>query len=273
MILYKPIWLPRYNKYMLENLILSLFVCFLIQIIFFIFAAIFKTDKVTDLSYGLSFVILAWLIFFRGSNFSWQIILALFVTFWGLRLAGFLFIRILKIKKDKRFDGIRENPIKFAQFWFLQAISIWIIMIPAVIGLVTTGHFQLSALMLPGAIIWFAGFFIEAISDLQKFNYKNLKNKPHEWISTGLWKYSRHPNYFGEILVWWGIFIFVAPVLVSVMWFSIIGPLYITALLLFVSGIPPLEKAYDKKYSNDVEYQKYKKTTSVIIPLPLKKMR
>lgn len=257
---------------MLFNLLLALVICLAIQIVFFVFAAFFKTDKVTDLSYGLSFVVLGWILLFLNKTFfAWQFLLVVLVTVWGIRLSGFLFIRILKLKKDVRFDGVREDPLKFARFWLLQAVSIWLIMLPIIIGLSLGKENSVNLLTSLGIGVWLLGFLIEAIADYQKFNYKNLINKPHEWISSGLWKYSRHPNYFGEMLLWWGIFIFLLPILSGYQLMTIIGPLYITLLLLFVSGIPPLEKIYDQKYSTDPEYQKYKAKTSILVPLPVKK--
>ena len=111
---------------MIETLIAALFLIFAIQIVFFVLAASFKTDKFTDLSYGLTFVAVALFIFFTKSNQNFvQTMIALLITVWGLRLAGYLFVRIIKTKKDARFDTIRDNPIKFAKFWFFQAISIF----------------------------------------------------------------------------------------------------------------------------------------------------
>lgn len=255
-----------------NNFVLAFLIIFLIQIIFFAFAAYFKTDKVTDLSYGLSFVATVAILFFVNKTyFIWQIILFLMIAVWGIRLSGFLFIRVLKLKKDYRFDGIRENTIRFARFWSLQAVSIWLILLPAIVALSTIKNPQLDLIAYLGIFVWFFGFIIETIADYQKYQYKNLENKPQEWISEGLWKYSRHPNYFGEMLVWWGIFIFVIPILNSWLWFTILGPFYITFILLFVTGIPPLEKKYAEKYADNKDYLLYKNRTSILIPFPKKR--
>ena len=117
------------NIFIGEALLLAL----IIQLIFFIFAAIKKTDQVTDLSYGLSFVILA-ILAFTQTNFGLPaLILTMVIIIWGVRLAGFLFIRIRKLKTDIRFDGIREKFWKFAQFWLLQGISVWVIMLASIV--------------------------------------------------------------------------------------------------------------------------------------------
>ena len=188
---------------MIETLITALFLIFAIQIVFFILAASFRTDKFTDLSYGLTFVAAVLILFFTKSNQSLvQIITAFLITVWGLRLAGYLFVRILKTKKDTRFDKIRNDPVKFAKFWFLQAIAIFIILLPALIILNTQKTASLS-FFLTGLVIWSAGFIVESIADQQKFVFKSKAENKDKWIPTGLWKYSRHPNYFGEILIWW----------------------------------------------------------------------
>ena len=190
------------------NFISALLIILLIQVVFFVFAAYFKTDKVTDLSYGLSFVATSTvLLLINKTHFFWQSILVLLIAIWGIRLAGFLFIRVMKLKRDYRFDGVRENVVKFGRFWLLQAISIWLILLPAVAALGSKTNLSFNTAGYLGLAIWTVGFIIETVADYQKYQYKNLENKSHEWISSGLWRYSRHPNYFGEMLCWWGIFI------------------------------------------------------------------
>jgi steroid 5-alpha reductase family enzyme len=254
----------------MENIFRTLITSFAIQLIFFVVAVSYQTDKITDLAYGLTFVILALLLLFVNVSPSIpHYLLVIMVTIWGLRLAGFLFLRILKTGKDKRFDGIREHFLKFAGFWFFQALAIWIIMLPVTFVLSSKHTFGFIYSVIAGTAIWFLGFAIEAIADFQKFKFKNKGNDG--FIHTGLWKYSRHPNYFGEILIWWGIFLFAIPYLKGIGWLSLIGPLFITYLLLKVTGIPPLEKAYNERYKNDKKYKEYKAKTSLLIPLPPRK--
>jgi steroid 5-alpha reductase family enzyme len=249
----------------------TLAIAFLIQVLFFIFAAAFKTDKVTDLSYGLTFILLAALVLIsNGKFFLYQLTITTAITLWGGRLAGFLFIRILKIQRDKRFDGVRENFLKFARFWILQALSVWIIMLPSIYILSSEFPKKFTLVMCLGTMVWLEGLVIETTADHQKYFFKIDPKNQDLWIATGLWKYSRHPNYFGEMLCWWGIFIFSTPFLSGWAWLLVIGPVYITSLLLFVSGIPPLEKKYDEKYKDNQDYQSYKKRTSLIIPFPPK---
>lgn len=255
----------------MELLLTSFLIIFIIQIVFFLGAALFKTDKVTDLSYGLTFVVVAWVLLFQSGVYDlFHTFIVLMVTVWGLRLSGFLFMRIMKTKKDKRFDGIRENFLKFAKFWTLQAVAIFIIMLPAILGFSKDG-ISLGILSYIGIGIWAIGIVFEAVADWQKYSFKNNPQNASKWTDVGLWRYARHPNYFGEMTCWWGLFIFILPYLSGIEYLSIIGPIFITFLLLFVSGIPPLEKAYREKYKGNAEYQKYRNSTHLLIPIPGKK--
>ena len=238
-----------------------------IQIVFFTVAYLYKTDKVTDLSYGLTFIIISIIYLFGSTLKAPHIMLSSLVIIWGIRIVLYLFIRILKTEKDKRFDEFRHSFLKFGGFWLLQAISVWIIMIPAIIVL-NSEYSSLNLLSFIGILVWLLGFMVEAIADQQKYIFKSDPKNKDKWINKGFWKYSRHPNYFGEILIWTGIFIFSIPYLSGYLWVSIISPIYIAVLLIFVSGIPPLEKKYDEKYKDNSEYQNYKNKTSILIPLP-----
>ena len=251
------------------NAFLQIFlIIFILQIIFFGYAVWKKTDKVTDLSYGLTFVIaslFAYIINIENAS-SFRVILLLLITLWGLRLSIYLFIRILKTGKDKRFDGIRENFKKFASFWILQAVSIFVILLPT--SYILSGNFEtsLNYISYIGLGISILGVLLETIADYQKFVFKNKEENRGKWISTGLWKYSRHPNYLGEILMWVGVFIYSVVYINDIAILTVISPIYITYLLVGVSGIPTLEKQYDKKYSNNSEYLKYKENTGKLFP-------
>ena len=254
-----------------HNLFASLIISFAIQIVFFILAATFKTDKVTDLSYGLTFIILTILLLFTNQTFfNSQIIIVLLISAWGIRLAGYLFIRILNIGKDSRFDGIRENVLKFAGFWTLQAFSVWIILLPSTVALSSATDQGVTVLTVIGILVCGIGVVIETIADYQKYVFKNKPINRDKWIQSGLWRYSRHPNYFGEMLVWWGLFIIASAYLSGLLWLTILAPIYLTMLLLFVSGVPTIEKKYDHQYKDNQDYQHYKNSTSLIVPLPPK---
>jgi steroid 5-alpha reductase family enzyme len=253
------------------NFISTLVICFAIQIGFFVLAATFKTDKVTDLSYSLTFIILALLLLFTNQTFfTTQIIIALLIITWGIRLAVYLFSRMLKIGRDSRFDDIRDNFLKFVGFWTLQAVSVWIIMLPSTVALSSETNPNVIWLAGLGLFVSSIGLIIETTADYQKYVFKNDPNNRGTWIQSGIWKYSRHPNYFGEMLVWWGLFIIGIGYRSEVYRLTILSPIYLTLLLLFVSGVPTLEKKYDQRYKDNEDYQQYKESTSLIVPLPPK---
>ncbi len=251
----------------LPMLLYSLLSIIVIQVVFFIFAALFKTDKVTDLSYGLTFPATVLLLLLLGGNYGISnIILFCMILLWGLRLGVFLFIRVLVTKRDRRFDGVRENFKRFLTFWTLQAATIFVVLLPATFMLEKNTLF--NPLQGIGIFIFLAGFVVETIADFQKFTFKNNPTNHDKFINTGLWKYARHPNYFGEMLVWCGVFLYTLPTLSGYEFISIVSPLYIWFLLRYVSGVPPLEKRYSKIYKDNRSYQDYKKSTRLLVPLP-----
>jgi steroid 5-alpha reductase family enzyme len=229
------------------------------------------TDKLTDISYAATFIALAVFGLTRTSEtLTSQWILFYMVVFWAVRIGGYLFMRIRKTGKDKRFDKMRGNFRKFLSFWLLQAFTVWVVML-GVLEFFAEGVEPVGAFMVVGLLLWLIGLIIEAVADMQKFQFmQNTKNKD-KWIQSGLWKYSRHPNYFGEILVWFGVYVFVVSGLQgTAQLLSMASPLFIMFMLLFVSGIPLLEKSADARWGKDKNYIKYKNTTSIIIPFPHK---
>jgi steroid 5-alpha reductase family enzyme len=250
-----------------HHLLLTLGVSLLVQAVFFVFAATLRTDKVTDLSYGLTFILLA-LVLLLGSRTpsAAEVVLALMVVTWGVRLAGYLLYRIVQMGRDRRFDGIRERFGSFAKFWIFQGIAVWVIMLPVTLWFGRPGPW--SGLMFFGACAWLAGLVIETVADVQKFRRKSDAAGRARWVDTGLWRVSRHPNYFGELLCWWSVFLFVAGDLGWWVWLGAAGPVAITVIILFATGLPPLERSADIKWGGDPDYQDYRRSTSVLIPWP-----
>ena len=235
----------------------------------FLVAFKLRSDKLTDASYALSFVVLTVLAFIQSSKSAYATIAILLVCLWALRTGSFLLYRVLHTGRDKRFDDVREKFWLFGRFWLGQAITVWILMIPTTIALSHAKPW--SAISVLGIIIWLVGFGIESIADLQKYRFTHNPLYKDHWIDSGVWHYSRHPNYFGEILVWIGIYTYDLPNLSLVG--KVVGalsPLLITVLLLFISGIPILEKGADKRWGDRQAYRDYKCRTSLIIPLPNK---
>ncbi|KAI9173848.1 hypothetical protein LWI28_007495 [Acer negundo] len=239
------------------------------QLFFFIITALLKFDKVTDFAGSTNFIIIAVLtLVLKGTWHFRQVVLTLLVVIWGLRLAVFLLMRILNWGEDRRFDEMRGNLGKLAIFWIFQAVWVWTVSLPVTVVNASDGGPSLHAADIIGWIMWSVGISVEATADQQKLIFKNSPENRGKWCNVGLWKYTRHPNYFGEIFLWWGIFVASTPVLKGAEWLVILGPIFLTLLLLFVSGIPMLEESADKKFGNVAAYRVYKKTTSPLIPLP-----
>ncbi|KAL0825746.1 hypothetical protein Bca101_049423 [Brassica carinata] len=251
-------------------LALTAIVTVVYQFIFFLITALFKIDQVTDFAGSTNFVILALLTLVLKATWHFrQIVLTLLVVVWGLRLGIFLLMRILQWGEDRRFDEMRGNLVKLIVFWTLQAVWVWTVSLPlTVVNAASDGGGSLKPADVIGWTMWVFGFLTEAAADQQKLSFKNSPENRGKWCDVGVWKYSRHPNYFGEILLWWGIFVAASPVLEGAEYLVIFGPLFLTLLLLFVSGIPLLEASSDKKHGNLGAYRFYKKTTSPLIPLP-----
>lgn len=247
------------------------------QTVFFCVAATFKFDKVTDFAGGTNFVAVALVsLFFGGLQSARQIVVTVLVCTWGARLSLFLLFRILLWGEDRRFDDKRDNLITFAAFWIFQAVWVWTVTIPVVVlngggGAGGAGD-SLGALDYIGWVIWGVGFFVEVVSDFQKLAFKRDPSNSGKWCDVGLWFYSRHPNYFGEILLWWGVLLACyggfSGANPGVYVLGALSPLFLTSLLLFVSGLPLLEQSADKKHGGKEEYREYKQRTSPLVILP-----
>jgi len=226
-----------------------------------------RSDKLTDISYALSFLSLNGLALAYAHRVSaYSLVLFLLVAVWSVRIGGFLLIRVLKVGKDQRFDDMRGSLVRFGKFWLGQAITAWVLTLPLTIAQYRGD--RVNYLSLAGVLVYATGLVIETIADYQKFVFKqDPKNKNH-WIDSGLWKYSRHPNYLGEIMVWIGVYMYcVSALTVFERIVGLASPALIMALLLFVSGIPILEKSADQRWGKLPAYQAYKAKTGLLLPL------
>jgi len=241
------------------------------NMVMFLIAFRNKTDKLTDISYAVTFAgLVIYNMFVASELTTYKWILAFMIMLWSVRIGMYLFIRINKTGKDRRFDGMRENFWRFSGFWLIQGITVWAVLISSSLYF-NSGTKPITAFMIVGVVLWLIGLVVEAVADWQKFQFIQNKKNKDKWIQSGIWKYSRHPNYFGEIMVWFGVYVFVVSGLTgSEQLFAMASPLFITFLLLFVSGVPLLEKSADAKWGKEPAYKKYKKSTSILLPLPPK---
>jgi steroid 5-alpha reductase family enzyme len=246
---------------------LSVALAFLIQWLAFIPAYLLQTEKFYDLTGSFTYLTVTLIaIFFSARADARAVLLAALVIVWALRLGTFLFRRIRKAGKDDRFDDIKPSFIRFLNAWTIQGLWITFTASAALIGITSTVRKGLDLFALAGFLIWLLGFAIEVIADAQKSRFNADPANKGKFIHTGLWSRSRHPNYFGEILLWVGVLIITLPVLHGWGWVALISPLFVAFLLTRVSGVPLLEKKADAKWGGQAEYEAYKKNTPVLVP-------
>ena len=234
-----------------------------LNLLMYVIAYIFQTDKLTDISYSVTFLILSMWAFSLSDKSIVALVSLLLIAMWACRLGGYLLIRIKHMGHDARFDSIRINKWSFLGFWFVQGISVFIISLSYLLHMVQ-GYSPNKLTLVFGSIIALSGWLIEAVADQQKYIFK--KKRPDAFMAGGLWSIVRHPNYLGEIMFWFGLTLLAWGPNMTTNLISLIGPLWITFLLLKFSGIPILEKTWQKKYGENPKYKKYKASTSKLIP-------
>ncbi|PRB44933.1 hypothetical protein CQ020_02150 [Arthrobacter sp. MYb23] len=240
---------------------------FIIQWLVFIPSFKAQTEKFFDLTGSLTYVaITVMLVALTPGIDARGLLLAALVAVWALRLGTFLSRRISASGKDDRFDEIKPSFVRFLNVWTVQGLWVVFTAAAAWIAISSTQRVGLDWLALLGFLLWAAGFGVEVVADLQKSRFKADPANKGKFISTGLWSRSRHPNYFGEILLWVGVAVIAAPVLQGWQWVAMISPVFVAMLLIKVSGIPLLEKKADKTWGGQAEYEAYKKNTPVLIP-------
>ena len=242
---------------------------FAINWLAFIPAALHQTERYYDLVGGITYIsVTLFAVALSGELDLRAMLVAAMVMFWSLRLATFLFRRISRDGKDSRFDTIKNRPLRFFMAWTIQGL--WVLLTAAAALAVITGGVRapLGAIGIAGIAIWSIGILIEIVSDRQKSNFRSNPDNKGKFINSGLWAWSRHPNYFGEIVLWTGMAIVAVPVLHGWQWVTLISPVFVTFLLTKVSGIPLLEEKADQRWGGQDDYEAYKRRTPVLVPKP-----
>ena len=249
-------------------LLLCMGISFLIQWLVFIPSYLSKTEKYFDLTGGLTFLSLTVLILILTEALTIiSFLLAALVAIWAIRLSSFLFLRIREDGHDKRFTEVIPHKTKFLFYWTFQGF--WAFVTPVVVFTALTSQNisdKIEITTVIGLIIWLTGFLIEVVADRQKRAFRKFSANKNKFIDSGLWAWSRHPNYFGEIILWIGISLIALPTLMDWQYITLLSIPYVIVMLVKVSGVAKLEEASDQKWGADEAYQKYKTHTPVIIP-------
>ncbi len=236
-----------------------------LAVFWFLCSLVIKRNDIADVAWGIGFVVYCGFFFFSTEFDARTLLVALLISLWGVRLALHIGNRNRKKSEDSRYKKWRDEWGKwfylrsFAQVYLLQGFLQLLIASPILL-LVAFEQSPLGLLDYAGALLWGIGFVFEAVGDYQLMRFKQNPESKGKLMMTGLWRYTRHPNYFGEITQWWGIF--VITVSSPFGWLAIISPVTITFLLLYVSGIPMLEK----KYEGREDFARYKAQTNALIP-------
>jgi steroid 5-alpha reductase family enzyme len=242
---------------------------FLIQWVAFVPAFRTQSERFYDLTGGLTYITVTLLVAaLSGPLDARSLLLAALVVVWAGRLGTFLFRRVRKAGKDGRFDDIKPNFVRFLNAWTIQALWITLTAGAALAAITSANKTELDAVAIVGILIWLVGFAIEATADLQKNRFRADPANKGRFIHTGLWSWSRHPNYFGEITLWVGVALIAFSALQGWQLVTLISPVFVFLLITRVSGVPLLEKRADATWGGQEDYEAYKARTSVLVPLP-----
>ncbi len=239
---------------------------FLIQWLVFIHAWRMKTERYFDLTGSLTYLTLLAIALVLGNSDPRALLIAVLVALWAARLGTFLFRRVSEDGFDRRFDRIKTHFSTFLMTWTLQGLWVSLTLACALAAMTAVETVPLGTFAVFGALVWLGGFVIEVVADRQKRQFRSQSENQHRFIQSGLWAWSRHPNYFGEIVLWVGISLIALPVLEGWQWVTLISPVFVYVLLTRISGISMLEARAERAWGEDPEYRAYKARTPELIP-------
>ena len=253
----------------IENVLRVVILAFLIQWLAYIPAYVFQTEKFYDLTGSLTYLSVTWYALilasgdFANANVA-NTVIVLLISLWALRLGSFLFMRIHKDGEDKRFRTIKPSATQFFMTWTLQGLWVSLCSMCALTAISSDGGVVVNAMFYFGLGLFVLGFSTEIVADNQKSKFRSFPENRDKFITTGLWAKSRHPNYFGEIVLWTGIAVMSFSSLEGWQYLTLISPIFTYILLVYVSGVRMLEARADKKWGDDEDYIKYKSETPVL---------
>lgn len=243
---------------------------FVLQWIAFLPAWFRHTEKFFDLMGSVGFIAAAWTAITLSGNFEVRALVVVgCITVWAARLGFFLIHRVVKSGSDRRFDKIKQNFSLFFMTWTLQALWITVTSSAAWVVLTTpAATYGIDAWLIAGATLWVFGFAIEVIADFQKSRFRQQPNNQYEFISSGLWAWSQHPNYFGELMLWVGIAVIAFPSMRSWQFITLGSPMFVWFLLVRISGIRILDQIANKRWGSNSDYKHYVQRTLKLILRP-----
>lgn len=240
---------------------------FVLHWLMFIPAYIWQTERYFDLTGSISFIATVTLAALLHPDLSPRgLLVCILVAVWAARLGSFLYLRIRRAGKDRRFDDIKPYFFRFLFTWTLAGAWVFLTVAAGLVAATSANSIAPDIFMYLGVMLWLLGFAIEVVADIQKTQFRANPANAEKFITSGMWSRSRHPNYFGEIMLWLGIAVIALPVLAGWQWLTLLSPLFVILLLTRVSGIPMLEKGARERWGSDPAYQQYLEKTPVLIP-------
>jgi len=223
--------------------------------------------SIIDIFWGLGFVLVGWISLLLSEFSAKGLFIALLVSLWGIRLSAYLALRNWGKPEDYRYQAMRDKHgnkfpvVSLFTVFGLQASLIWIISLPLQVGILRAGMWEIFNTI--GFCLWFTGLIFETVGDFQLLRFKSNPDNNGKVMNKGLWKFTRHPNYFGEFLVWWGFYLVVEEP--QSWWWTILAPILMSFLLIRVSGVRLLESSLRSRVAG---YEEYVRKTSAFFPLP-----
>ena len=248
----------------------AVLLAYVIHWIAYIPAYMFQTEKFYDLTGSVTYLSVVWFVFLStyqsiSLNFG-NLILVLLISIWTIRLGLFLFMRIHKAGEDKRFRTIKTSASQFFMTFTISGLWVTLCSMCALVAISSPEGLVMNALTYVGIILFIIGFGIEIVADNQKTAFRSIESNKDSFITSGLWSKSRHPNYFGEVLLWFAIAVISFSSLEGLQLITLISPVFTYILLVYVSGVRMLEDMNDKKWADDEQYKSYKKNTPMLFP-------
>ena len=233
----------------------------------FIPSYLLQTEHYFDLTGALSYISTITLAAYLHPLLDLRgLIICVLISIWAVRLGSFLFIRIKRAGQDRRFIESKTRFWQFLYIWTMGGAWVFITMAAGLAAITSMTQRPLGIFAIAGVFLWLVGFSIEVVADRQKTKFRQLPENADHFITSGLWAYSRHPNYFGEILLWLGITVIALPTLVGWQYVSLISPIFVALLLIKVSGVRLLEADAKDRWGSDPNYQYYVNNTPVLVP-------